>query len=353
MQADCCATRILFAVLFVLQGAGPVSAQQDNSDTVDLAGAPIFATRQAAIDARPFHREVDAEKIRQWMEISSRCTMAEFELFLAPCTQAEQQLVEKMATMPAPIVNRLHFEDLRSVLKNGQLSSYLEEERLKSHLKHTTPALEDELYGAYDCVFASIGPPDGSPRYGDVIIRLKDSVREHGWATPFSGMYFMHSIRHKDARQMQLLLAEGKALSNQPTDPLSLGFDDRLHFSHYIVTEKYWNRALAYQAILVLRNADDSAAGKRLRERFAALLDESDPNRFWNLFVPAREQNLTPVEAAAREPFGYLEGKFTGQLSIEAFISIEVPAENLQEVRSWPEAQAHLNLIRARRRGSP
>lgn len=347
MQNSPITVRFLIAIPMGVVLASQAPAQTSSAESERLAGAPIVATRQAAIDARPFHRQVDAERIRKWMEISSQSTMAEFELFLAPFTEAEQQLIEKIEEFPAPIVNRLHFEDLRTVLENGQLSSYLEEERLDSHPKHTTPALENELYGAYDCVFASIGPPDGSPRYGDVIIRLRDSVREKSWATPFSGMYFMYAIRHKDAGQMQRLLAEGKTLSSQPTDPLSLGFDDRLHFSHYVVTEKHWNRALAYQAILVLRNTDNSPSGDKVRQRFSMLLAESDPYEFWKLFIPARERDLSPEEAAARVPFGYLEGKFGGQLSMDDFISIEVPPSKLTEVRSWPEAQSHLKLIRA------
>ena len=321
-------------------------AQQSNSNS-DVGGAPIAATRRTAIDARPFHRELDADKIRKWMEISSECTMAEFELFLSPLTEAERQLAEKIETFPAPIVTRVHFEDLRAILKNGQLASYYQEEQHGKHLIHTTPALENELYGAYDCVFASIGPPDGTPRYGDVIVRLKDSVRGHGWATPFSGMHFIYAIRHQDARKMQQLLAEGTTLSSKPTDPLSLGFDDRLHFSHYVVTEKYWNRALAYQAILVLRNADDSFAGKQVRERFQQLLATEAPDEFWRLLIPAREEGLSPSNEAARVPFGYLEGKFDDQFSLDEVTSIEVPSEKFNEVLSWPEAQKHRELIRA------
>jgi len=325
-----------------------LSAQQQRVDVGGLAGAPIVMARQKAIDSRPFRTQIDRDKLRRWMEISALCTMAEFELFLSPLVPAEQQLLEKIKTIPAPIVNRLHFEDLRSVLKHGQLSSYREDKRLDGDLKHTTPALENALYGAFNCVFASIGPPDGSPRYGDVIIRLKDSVREKGWATPFSGIHFLSAIRHKDAQLMQELLAKGSALPSRPTDPLSLGFDDRLHFSHYVVTEKHWNRALAYQAILVLRNADDSPAGTRIRRRFERLLAEDRSQAFWKLFIPARERELSPEASAERVPFGYLEGKFDGHLAIDEFTSIEVPVEKLNEVRSWPEAQSYLNLISGR-----
>jgi hypothetical protein len=251
--------------------------------------------------------------------------------------------------MTPPIVNRLHFADLREALKNGGLLSFQREQALRHDpRRHTTPALENKLYDAYDCVFASVGPPDGAARYGDVIIRLKDSVREHGWATPFSGMHFLYAIRGQDARKMQQLLAEGRELPTSPTDPLSLGFDDRLHFSHYVVTEKDWHRALAYQAILVLRNLDESEASGHVRKRCDAMLGEEDASKFWALFIPERETGLTAAEEAAREPLGYLEAKFTDKLSIKDFTSIEVPASRLEEVRAWPEAKPYLELIRAK-----
>lgn len=314
----------------------------------DLAGAPLAAARQTAIDARPFHRPLDAEKIRKWTEISSRTTMEEFELFLAPLTEDEEKLVLKLDTMKAPIVNRLHLEDLRAVLKSGQLASYYVEEKQGKHLLHTTPAIEDELYGAYDCVFASVGPPDGSPQYGEVVIRLSDEIRKGAWATPFSGMYFLYDIRHQDARKMQQVLESGKPLPTESTNPLSLGFDNQLHFSHYVVVEDHWERALAYQAILVLRNADDSAAGKQIRKRFVQMLDEKDADKFWDLFIPAREKELTGLAAVARTPFGYLEGKFNNRVSTKHMTAIEVPADKLQEVLAWPESQPYRELIRAK-----
>lgn len=346
---------VLAALLVALGNASPARAQKKRPQAQPTsAAAPIAAARRLAIDARPFHRPLDAERIRKWMEISSTCTMAEFELFLAPLSTAEKKLAAKIETMPQPIVNRLHFDDLRGVLKNGGLLSLHEEEKLRgSNIKHTTPAVENELYGAFDCVFASVGPPDGSPQYGDVIIRLKDSVRENGWATPFSGMHFLYAIRGQDARKMQELLAAGKPLPSDPGSPLSLGFDDRLHFSHYVVTERHWHQALAYQAVLVLRNAGKSPAGDRVRERFEQLLSADDPETFWKLFIPAREQGISAAEAAARAPFGYLEAKFPDKLSIEDFTSIEVSADKLDQVRAWPEAKPYAQLIRAKPQNTP
>ncbi|MEM9658440.1 MAG: hypothetical protein AAF961_08775, partial [Planctomycetota bacterium] len=312
------------------------------------AGEPIAAARRTAIDSRDFHRPLDKERIWSWMEIASRCTMAEFELFLSPLEPHERQLLERIEALAAPIVNRLHFEDLRGVLKNGGLASLYRQQQADRHqLAHTTPRLENLLYGGFDCVFASVGPADGSPRYGDVVIRLHDSVRERGWATPFSGMHFLWAVRHQDARQMQQLLADRKKLPTPPA-PLSLGFDDRLHFSHYVVTEKHWNRALAYQAMLVLRNLDESPTSDQVRLRYRKMLAAEDGDTFWRLFIPSRERDLTDSQTAERVPFGYLEGKFADDVSIDMFTAIEVPSDRLDEVRQWPEARPYLQLIRGR-----
>ena len=87
------------------------------------AGAPLAATRRKAINALPFHRPLNAEKIQKWLEISSRCTMAEFELFLSPLSAEEQALIKVIQEQPAPIINRLHFENLRDVFRERALVS--------------------------------------------------------------------------------------------------------------------------------------------------------------------------------------------------------------------------------------
>ena len=317
-----------------------------------VAGLPIVAARRQAIAAAAFHRTLDPDAIRKWMRLGSQCTIAEFELFLAPLSPQETMLLQKVEQMTAPIVNRLHFGHLRSVLKRGGIVALeIEDEARRNGLPHTTSAVENDLYGAFDCVFASVGPLNGTPRYGDVVIRLKDSVRENGWATPFSGMHFLSAIRGQDAAEMQTLLAAGRSLPTKATNPLSLGFDDRLHFSHDVVTEQEWSKALAYQAILVLRNADDSESGDRIRKRCETMLHADDPGTFWALFIPPRVAGLTPIEQTAQIPFGYLEAKFPGSVSINEFTSIEVPAEKLDEVRGWPEAKPYLDLIHMKPNG--
>lgn len=350
--------RFALILVFIATGLPLVNAQpkaeSSSSPDAQLAGAPLAETRRQAINVLPFHRPLDQAKLKKWLEISSRTTMAEFELFLSPFTAEETALLKAIKRHRAPIINRLHFANLRDVLKEKALVSLkIEEAREHDSLRHTTPAVENELYGAFDAVFTSVGPPHGSPRYGDVIIRLKDSVREHGWATPFSGMHFIYAVRHQDARKMQDLLAEGKQLPTSRYNPLHLGFDDRLHFSHYVVTENDWNKALAYQAILVYRNLDQSPASLKVKQRFQAMLTERDSQKFWSLFIPDRLKNGTPEEDAERVPFGYLEGKFDNQVSIDFFTSIEVPQEKLSEVRSWPEAQPYLHLIQAKPEGTP
>ena len=120
---------------------------------------------------------------------------------------------------------------------------------------------------------------------------------------------------------------------------------------HYIVTEQYWHKALAYQAILVLRNLENTKSGDLARQRFEAMLVEQDAEKFWALFIPAREKGLSADAEAARVPFGYLEAKFPNKLSMDFVTSIEVSPEQLAEVRTWPEAKPYLSRIRVKPHG--
>jgi hypothetical protein len=98
----------------------------------------------------------------------------------------------------------------------------------------TTPALENTLFGGFDCVFASVGPPDGSPRYGEAIIRLRDSVARLGGALRRVAFHTQSATRTlRDAGP-----GIGQIAAHRGADPLSLGFDDRLHFSRYVVAER-------------------------------------------------------------------------------------------------------------------
>jgi len=103
----------------------------------------------------------------------------------------------------------------------------------------------------------------------------------------------------------------------------------------------------------VHRNLGHSSASKKVRQRFTDLLTEKDQQKFWNLFIPPRRKNETPEQKLENVPFGYLEGKFDNQLSIKYFTSIEVPAEKMNEVRSWPEAQPYLQIIKPKPAGLP
>jgi hypothetical protein len=85
-----------------------------------------------------------------------------------------------------------------------------------------------------------------------------------------------------------------------------------------------------------LRRAENEMVAEKKRKTAEALIAETDHRRFWELFIPDREN-----------AFGYIEAKFPGFVPAEYFESIEVPAEHLAEVLGWPESRPFRNRIKA------
>lgn len=313
---------------------------------------PIAAARRKALSKFSFDRDLDAGRVQKWRQLASATTIAEFELFLSPFSQKEKDFIAAVERMPLPIIHRLKTSSLRNVLKQQALLSVRKVDELGLDTsKRTTPSIEQKLFGGFGYVFTSVAPPYGTPRYGDVIIRVRESVRDDAWAATASGANFIRNQRNKDDKEMEAIVKRGKQLPDSPFERYHLGFDDRLHHSHYLIARKHWNKALAYQGVLVVRNLDKSPEHDHVRQRFNALLRESDSERFWTTFIPPYDNKWSAADKKRNTPFGYLEGRYPDRLSTDHFLSIEVPANALEDVRAWPEAAPFLKLLRAKPKG--
>lgn len=293
------------------------------------AGEPIATTRKTALSDWTIQGEVSAEQIRKCFEINSDATMKQYSLFLSPFTDNEKKFMEHLKNSPPPIVSRTSFARLRGIMKQKALLSPREAVRRGIIAERAvTPGSEDILLGAFDCVFATVGTWDGTPRYGDVIIRLKDSSKEIGWATPWSGFSFLKWIRKKDHKRMDFAVAHNQ-------DP-GINNDDRLLYLMFIIAGKDWNAALGYEAIIFLRAQDQMTQADK-NAVIEKALQLKDPREFWNFFVGKHH---------GKGPMGYMEAKFPAFVPSEYFESIEVPENKLAEVMSWLEAEPFMNIIK-------
>ncbi len=304
-------------------------AALSDSDNHQVA-ASLAHNRRATLGLFPSTQMSSPTRVRDFLFLASRNNLEEIAFFLKPLSEFEEKLFNKVVSLRPPVVSRTNFANLRFILGQKGLLSPVEAARRRLTVNKTiTPDLEEVLYGAYGCVFASVGPIDGTERYGEVIIRLKDSVKSFGWGTPWSGHYFFKTIRGRAPKQINQDLQEGLS---------AVSADDFVHFSRFVSIGRHWNESLAWQAVNYLRDTEDASVYEKRRQAAEALIAETDYRRFWELFV-ADYENV----------FGYIEARFPGYIAAEYFESIEVPADRLKEVLSWPEARPFRNRIKAAR----
>lgn len=288
----------------------------------------IVMARRSVLGLYPAKQRLTREQINECMDILSDTLMMEYELFMRPLSSFETKLIVKMQKLDIPIAARTRLDLLRGALRNQALLSQREAQRRNmSPSVAAMTGVEDKLFGGFDCVPAAVGTPDGNPGGGDVIIRLKQSVKTMGWATPWNGLDFMAGPRQLAQKQnpVDVYAQAGKG------QEIKVGFDDLNHLSQYVVIGKDWNRALAYQTALNLRKI---SASKQSPEMLEKTLLEADPDAFWRTL-------------ASEHAGGSLEAKFPGGLSADYFESIEINEKDLPIVLAWPEAAPYKSIIRA------
>ena len=287
----------------------------------------IVMTRRSILGVYPIKQRLTKEQINECMDILSDTLMLEYELFMRPFSPLETKLIVKMQKLELPILVRTRLDLLRSTLRNQALLSLREAQRRGIPSSASAiPGVEDKLLGGFDCVLASAGASEANPGFGDVTIRLKQSVKNIGWATPWNGVDFMAGIRQLVKKQNP---ADIYAQSDKGQE-VKVGFDDLNHLAQYVVIGKDWNRALAYQVILNLRK---TSASKQSSEEFEKTLLEAAPDAFW--------QTLIAEHAGCS-----LEAKFPGSVSADYFESIEVNEKDLPIVLAWPESAPYKSIIR-------
>lgn len=319
----------IFTVFFVfLASFGFCYTQNEFAAKTHKVGESIVKGRRAALRLPINGNEISRGQIHDYIQMVSRHNLEEIAFWSGFSSEVEKLLFNKIRSLRVPIVTRTSMSNLRKILQNHALMSPVEGVRRDLAVNKTvTPDLEEMLFGAYGCIFATVGLVDGSSRYGEVVIRLRNAVQEVGWATPWSGHYFFSNLLKEDTHLLEARIESG--------DMNEIGSDIYLQFSHFLIAGRDWNEALAWQAINYLRGGRDEAEKAKRRELAIKLLKETDDRRFWQTF--SKDGAYT---------FGYLEAKFEGYLPLASVESIEVEKQHLSEVLSWPEAQTFRHRIR-------
>ena len=142
----------------------------------------------------------------------------------------------------------------------------------------------------------SVGPAEGNPADGDVIIRLNPFGNFAAWATQDKPEPFLETRKNSSAA------------------------DTALAYTRTLVVRQDWQEFLSLTALAAMRTQPD----EQRKRGIDSLVGQLGPENFWRL--------------AAASYFGVLQAQVDTSLSLEYADSIEIPAGKLQEVLAWPQA---------------
>ena len=117
----------------------------------------------------------------------SRQTLKDLRASIGTFSLEEQKFVSRLFSLPFRIVVRMSPGRLHWALKDGALFSTGLINSLGTKTDPFTPKLEDEMFGAFDYVFASYFTDLGQRMYGDVAVLLKPEVLTRSWGSRTSG----------------------------------------------------------------------------------------------------------------------------------------------------------------------
>lgn len=230
-------------------------------------------------------------------------------------SDTETKFVARAESLPPPVVHRLPLDALRSILRAGELLSTREIHRANpSHQgRVVTPQVENILFGAYDCIFVTVGPPGGQKKYGESAISIDFGKAEGLWATPYTGWGFLER-NTRDAVALKHKVRDGDLNAIGPD--LVRAYADGIH------TRATLGRYMALSAVRRLREKPEAARS----ELYAKLDAARDGDAFWS--VVSVDVGLS------------LEGKIPARVSGAAFKAIHVPPASAGEFEAWKKANA-------------
>lgn len=281
----------------------------------EIASYPV-AVLACLRDGEPVFGHPIERYLRTSLRVLSRRNAAREKKVLGTMTLEELRIFNKIKTLEIGFSFRLtSWRFLRILQDRAILTTAQVRDLKKAAIKPFTPEIEEELYGAYDYIFGTIGLWKGSENYGEVVLRIRPSAwKRRSFATRRSGWRAI-----EDARERAGLPTDGNLLEPEIAD------EARRLFGDMVFLPLAYGEAIAIRVIGWLREnpskleAFDSADGEAL-ERL--ILD----NRL-----------------------GYLEGKIQGSMNLSDIEEAILPPDAEPEVSAEIEALARENGIRINR----
>ncbi len=280
-------TALLFSV-FAWQCA---AAQPEGS----YCGAPLLAARAGAFPPQGSIK-TGPDGAGEYFALLSKANTAELRAALGRTTQEDDRATTLFTAHTPYVTRRIPFAELRAALAAGALLSPAEKARQSATSAQPATTPQDALYDAKDCVSLTVGPAEGNPADGDVIIRLNPFGNFAAWATQDKPEPFLEMHKNSSAT------------------------DTALSYTRTLVVRQEWQEFMSLTALSAMRTQPD----EQRKRGIDSLVGQLGPENFWRL--------------AAASYFGVLQAQVDTSLSLEYADSIEIPAGKLQEVLAWPQA---------------
>ncbi|MBI2376414.1 MAG: hypothetical protein HYV07_20635 [Deltaproteobacteria bacterium] len=220
----------------------------------------------------------------------------------------EQALFDRVAALEPTYAMRIPAGRLPRLIEGGLMSKRQVATLLGQKVTPFTPDSEDQLYGAFDYTFGTVGFHDGDETYGDVVVRLRrETVKGRAWASHRAGIHATAAARCEGPVSRAALMISGRAGARlDPNDPAQREQLTRARelFSTWVVSANDAAAELAVQAVEGLRRADGP-----LRQSL----------------LSAHGDALRKVLRDAR--LVHLEGRIRGALTLADVESVAVPKE--------------------------
>lgn len=250
----------------------------------------------------------------------SRRNLAREMAELGPLSLAEQGIFDKIRALPIGFSSRLTPWRLLRVLQDGALLSTARVRDLKNiAVKPYTPQIEEDLYGAFDYIFGTVGLWKGSKEYGGVILEISPRAwKRRSFATRRSGWRAIEQAREE-------------AGLPQGADDLEPQIASRARriFGEMVFLPIAYGEAMAVRAIQWLRE---------------------NPSRVRD-FVSAKGETLERLVLECR--LGYLEGKIMGSMNLSDIEEAVLPADLEPDLAAEIETLARKNGIKVSRAEDP
>lgn len=226
---------------------------------------------------------------------------------LGALSSEEQTVFDRVAALTPRYVLRMPAWRLPRLLDGGILSKRQVVQLLGVKVTPFTPDSEDQLYGAHDYTFGSIGFHDGGAEYGDTVVRIReDAWRARAWGSTKAGLHAMVEAAGTGLLRKGLAMISGRAREKLDlTEPAQAEQLERARslFSRWVYAPDDFSKALAVQVVALMRR--DEAVRERLVQAEGAEL----------------------LRALESERAAHLEGHILGALNLADVEALVVPAD--------------------------